>query len=72
MQIGDLVKLKGVHHPNRSRLGIVVRDRTMMCSHATTTPYRMGEVEVLWNDGATLAATYANLEPIKKINKKSS
>ena len=77
MKVGDLVQIKGMPLEQRigikmRSMGIVVRDMTMMCSHATVTPYRMGQLEVLWNDGSIMRATYANLEPLNKINKKTS
>ncbi len=69
MKVGDLVRIKqGRHYPARRHMGIVVRDMTMMCSGSDARwmePYRMGEIEVLWNDGTTARATYANLEVIK-------
>ena len=61
MKVGDLVKLKGVHHPTRRRLGIVVRDFTIPQTNPTRHESRLGEVEVLWNDGTTANARYANL-----------
>jgi hypothetical protein len=64
MKVGDLVKIKGVHHPTRRRLGIVVRDFTMWRSLWVDKHERVGEVEVLWNDGTTANAAYANLEVI--------
>ena len=77
MKVGDLVQIKGLVTEGWSgikirTMGIVVRDMTMMCSHGVTTPYRMGQLEVLWNDGSIMRATYANLEPLNKINKKTS
>ena len=59
MKVGDLVKLKGVHHPNRRRLGIVVGGETVMVRTK-----RVGMFHILWNDGTTARATYSNLEVI--------
>ena len=66
MKVGDLVKIKGVHHRARRRLGIVVRDMTIIYSLAILGIHRVGELQVLWNDGTTANATYANLEVISE------
>ena len=69
MKVGDLVKIKGVHHPTRRRLGIVVRDFTMWQppTFSRVDKYeRVGELEILWNDGTTANAAWTNLEVINE------
>ena len=66
MKVGDLVKLKGVHHPTRRRLGVVVRDFTMWRCLWVDKAERVGELEILWNDGTTANAAWANLEVINE------
>jgi hypothetical protein len=66
VKVGDLVKLKGVRHPTRRRLGVVVKDMTIMYALSNLGTHRTGELQVLWNDGTTANATYANLEVINE------
>ena len=53
MKVGDLVTF-GSHN------GVIVEDRTMMCSHAVDEPYRIGAMMVL-TAGIIKRVVYANL-----------
>jgi hypothetical protein len=63
MKVGDLVRIKRVFpYPTRRHMGIVVRDFTMWRCLWVDKTERVGELEILWNDGTTANAAWANLE----------
>ena len=74
MKPGDLVRYGSTTPNNRTPIqkvaGLVVEDKTMMCSIGVVTggePYRMGRMLILWSDGRGVREeVYANLEVLNE------
>ena len=68
LKVGDLVRYawNGASsekpEDHGKKVGMVVGDRTMTCTHGGVEPYRMGSMMVMWPEGNIERVTYECLE----------
>ena len=68
LSIGDLVRYQWHGDGPREgmkdsdKLGIIMEDLTMWCSHGGVKPYKMGAMMVMWGGGILSRETYQDLE----------
>tara|TARA_Y100000310_G_C20249051_1_gene608219 strand:- start:370 stop:603 length:234 start_codon:yes stop_codon:yes gene_type:complete len=68
LRVGDLVRYGSTTPENRSeaqkRIGVIVEDYTMTCTHGGVEPYKMGAMMVMWAEGIIERVVYECLELI--------
>jgi len=71
VKVGDLVRFRSTTPDERTPIqkvgGVVIEDRTMMCSHGGVEPYRMGPLLILWsNERGLQREVFSSLEVINE------